>query len=271
MTMSITIYKHEFRMRLKSVITWSVAVAVLIFIYFSIYPAFAKDAELLNQMMANFPEELLMAFGMTGIDLASVMGFYSFLFLFAQICLAIQAANYGFGLVSMEERELTADFLLSKPVSRTQILTSKLLAAFTGLTITNAVIWIASFAAIALFSGGRPYDGGKLLLLLLSIVVFQLVFLAVGVVISLLVRRIRSVTPYTMALAFGAYVLSAFGGMMGDAKLELLTPFKHFEPNYIIQHGAYDVPLVMISVAAIVVSVAGSYWLYTRRDIPSVT
>ena len=79
---------------------------------------------------------------MTSIDLSTVLGFYSFAFLFTQICLAIQAANYGFSLVSIEERELTADFLLAKPVGRTQILTSKLLAALSGLTITNIVIWV---------------------------------------------------------------------------------------------------------------------------------
>ena len=64
--------------------------------------------------------------------------------------------------------------------------------------------------------------------------------------------------------------LSAFGGMLGESALERITPFKHFEPNYIIQHGAYDVPLVLISVSVIVISLVGSYVLYTRRDIPAV-
>ncbi len=266
--MSANIFKHEFKMNLKSVITWSLAVSALIFLYFSLFPTFAQDAELLNEMMAQFPEELLLAFGMTGVDLASVLGFYSFLFLFAQICLAIQAANYGFSLVSIEERDLTADFLLAKPVGRTQIMTSKLLAALCSLTITNIVVWISSLVSINLFNGGRTYDTKPLLLLLLSIVVFQLVFLSVGLVISLLVKKVRSVTPFSMALAFGMYVLSAFGSMLGDSQLEKITPFKHFEPNYIIQNAAYD-PLVLISVAAILVSLVGSYWLYTKRDIPS--
>ena len=255
-------------MHIKSVISWSLAVTALIVLYFSLFPSLARDAELLNDMMAQFPEELLMAFGMTGIDLASVLGFYSFLFLFAQIMLAIQAANYGFSLVSVEERDLTADFLLAKPVGRTQIMTSKLLAAFSGLTITNAIVWISSFVAINLFKEGRTYDIKPLLLLLLSIVVFQLVFLTVGLLISLLVKKVRSVTPFSMALAFGTYVLSAFGSMLGESNLENITPFKQFEPNYIIQNAAYD-PLALISVTAILVSLVGSYLLYTKRDIPS--
>jgi ABC-2 type transport system permease protein len=265
----MNIYKHEFRMNLKSVITWSVAVAALICVFVSLFSSFAKDAELLNEMMANFPEELLMAFGMNGMDLSTVLGYFSFVFLFVQICLAIQAANCGFSLVSIEERELTADFLLAKPVGRAQILTTKFLAALSGLTITNIAVWVSSFGFINLFKGGRTYETKPLLLLLLSIVVFQLFFLTVGLVISLLVKRVRSVTPYSMALAFGMYVLSAFGDMLGESKMEKITPFKHFDPNYIIQHAAYDVPLVLLSVSVIMISLVGSYLLYTRRDIPS--
>ncbi|MBN1668837.1 MAG: hypothetical protein JW862_17225, partial [Anaerolineales bacterium] len=98
---------------------------------------------------------------------------------------------------------------------------------------------------------------------------FQLFFLTVGTLISLLVRRVRTVTPYAMALAFGLYLISAFGDMLGDAKLELISPFKHFDANYIIANQAYDLPLVSISGAAILVSIVGSYWLYARRNIPS--
>jgi len=268
--MTMNIFRHEFKMHSRSVITWSAAVAALIFVYVSLFSSFAKDAELLNEMMVNFPKELLTAFGLNGVNLATVLGYFSFVFLFAQICLAIQAANYGFSLVSIEEREWTADFLLTKPVGRTQILTSKLLAALSGLTITNIVVWISSFGFINLFKGDRTYETKPLLLLLLSVVVFQLFFLSVGLVISLLVKRIRSVTPYSMALGFGMYVLSVFGDLLGESALEKITPFKHFDPNYIIQHAAYDLPLVLISVAVIVIAVVGSYVLYTRRDMLAV-
>lgn len=268
--MRANIFQQEFKMHLRSVITWAVSVAALIFVFVSLFSSFSKDAALLNEMMANFPEALLTAFGLNGVNLATILGYFGFLFLFVQLCLAIQAANYGFGMVSIEEREWTADFLLAKPVGRTQILTSKLLAALSSLLITDVVVWVSSLVFINLFKADSAYETNPLLLLLLSIVIFQLFFLAVGLVISLLVKRIRSVTPYAMGLGFGMYVLSAFGDMLGESVLELITPFKHFNPNYIVQHGAWDTPLVLISVAVIVISLAASYILYTRRNIPAV-
>ncbi len=107
------------------------------------------------------------------------------------------------------------------------------------------------------------------MILLLSIVVFQLFFLSVGLVISLLVKRVRSVTPFSMGLVFGLYILNAFGSMIGEKSLEIISPFKHFDPNYILKNSAWDLPLVLISVTVIVISVPASYLLYARRNIPS--
>jgi ABC-2 type transport system permease protein len=269
--MNANIFRHEFSARLKSVIIWSLAVTAIIVFFFSLFTVFADQAALMNEFLAKYPPALRAAFGMDNMDLATVLGFYSFIFLFVQLCLAIQAANYGFGLVSIEENELTADFLLSKPVSRSQVVTSKLLAALSSLTLTNLVVWVASFAAIAIFHGAHAYEPGTLVLLLLSIVVFQLFFLSVGLVISLLVKRVRSVTPYALGLGFGAYVLSAFNGVFGDVGLELITPFKHIDAAYIVKHGAYNTPLLLLNLTASLVALAVSYWLYVRRDIPAVS
>jgi ABC-2 type transport system permease protein len=269
--MKATIYLHEFRARIRSVITWSLSIVAIVFLFSSLFPGFASQAELVKSLFAKFPPALLEAFGMQNSDLSSVLGFFSFIFVFVQLCLAIQASNYGFGLVSIEETELTADFLLSKPVSRTQVLNSKLLAALTSLTITNLVVWLVSIISLAMFNGGRPYDIGTLLLLLASIIIFQLFFLGVGLVISLLVKQIRSVTPYSMGLGFGMYILSAFSGILAEVKLEYITPFKHLDPAYIVKNSTLNTPLVLLNVAVTLIALAVSYWLYIRRDIHAVS
>ncbi|NMB68764.1 MAG: ABC transporter permease subunit [Chloroflexi bacterium] len=269
--MNANIYRHELHIRWKSVFTWSVALVFLIVFFFSIFPAFAKDADLLNQMLTKFPPEMKTAFGLDNMDMATVLGFFSLIFLFVQLCLAIQAGNYGFGLVSVEEAELTADFLLTRPVSRWQILTSKLLAVLTSMLVTDLAVWVSALAAITLFRDGRAYEFSTLLLLLVSILPFQLFFLCVGLVISLGVKRIRSVTPYSLGFGFGAYVLSAFSGVFGEAWLELITPFKHFDAAAIVSNQSFDTPLAVLNVAVSLVAVAASYWLYKRRDIHAVS
>ena len=265
----MNIFLHELKTRLRSVGIWSVSIALLILTFLSISSGFIEKAALLNEMLANFPPQLLMAFGMNNMDFASLLGYFGLIFLFCQICLAIQAANYGFGLVSIEETELTADFLLAKPVGRGRILTAKLLAALAALTITNLVVWVSSFACLAVFDAGLDYPVKPLVVLLASIIAFQLFFLFVGLAISLLVKRVRSVTPYSMGLVFGLYILNIFDDMLGKKSLEVISPFRHFDPNYIIQNSDWDWPQVAISAAFILVSAVASYWLYSRRNIAS--
>jgi ABC-2 type transport system permease protein len=269
--MALNIFRHEFRIKFRSALGWSAAIAGLILVFSAMFSSVAGQIESLNAFLANYPKELLIAFGLNGVDLSTVLGFFSFVFLFIQICLAIQAANYGFSLVSMEEADRTADFLLTKPVKRTQIMTSKLLAAVASLTVTNGAVWASSFVFLNLFKGDHALDTSTLMLLLASIAIFQLFFLGVGLCVSLLVRRIRSVIPYSLALAFGMYVLSAFGSQLGTSVLEKITPFKHFEPAYVLAHKGYDPALVVVSVVVILISIIGGYYLYSRRDIPAVS
>ncbi len=267
----MNIYLQELKMRARSVVVWSTAVAAVLLVFISVFSSVAAQTAALNEALSKFPPQLLAAFGMNGVDLSTVLGYFGVVFLFVQLCLAIQAANYGFGMVSVEEREWTADFLLTKPVKRSQVLTSKLLAALTGLTITNAIVWVSTFVFLAIFKSDKTYPIMPLVLLLLSVSVFQLFFLCVGLVVSLLVKRIRSVIPYAMGLGFGMYVLSVFGDLLGTSILEKITPFKHFDPTYILQRQSYDVPLVLVSVAVILISAVGSYALYVKRDIPAVS
>ena len=265
----MNIFKHEFKVHLKSILIWSGSISALILVFLSMFGSFAAEAALVSDLMDSFPKELLIAFGMTDMDWSTILGFFGLLFVFSQICLAIQAANYGFGLVSIEETEWTADFLLSKPVSRMHIMTSKLLAAIASLALTQAIIWGSSFWFISIFRQGQEYEIKPVVLLLLSMTVFQLFFLTVGMVISLLVKRIRNVLPFSMGLVFGLYILNAFGSMIGKKSLEIISPFKHFAPSFIIQNATWDFPLMLISVVLIVVSVIASYVLYARRNIAS--
>ena len=120
-----------------------------------------------------------------------------------------------------------------------------------------------------IFSKGEQYQAGNLVTLLLTMAVFQLFFLTTGMVISLLVKRVRNVIPFSMGLVFGLYVLNAFGEMIGEMSLEVISPFKHFAPNYIVKHAAWDMPLPLISVAVLIISLVASYVLYARRNISS--
>lgn len=267
----MNIFKHEFKMKRKSILIWSLSLVAFFIFYMTFYPALVQDSAAFESIMENFPEELLKAMGLSeGLPLTSLMGYYSLTFTLVQLAMAIQSANYGFAILSEEERELTADFLMTKPVSRTKIYLSKFFAAMLSLFITSLAVAIGSFMAVVLFSGGESYEVSHILRFLITLPIFQLVFLSLGMMISLLFRRVRSVLSLSMGLVIGLYVISSIRGLIDSELLGYFTPFYHFEPGEILVNGQYNLVLFLISLGIITVSLVGSFLLYKRRDIHSL-
>lgn len=267
----MNIFLYELKMYRKSIIIWSSSMMGVLIMLMAFFPTFAADTALMDQMLKSYPKELIDAFGMGGsLSLSSVPGYFTFSFVFVQLCMAIQASNYGFHFLSVEERELTADFLMSKPVSRKKILVSKFTAAFVSLTIINISVWIASFISIELFRAGQDYSVKNISILLSTTVFFQLFFLSIGMLVSLSVKKVRSVLSFSMALSFGLYILNAMKGVFGGELLGVITPFYHFEPGYILEFGKYNIEKAIISFILIVIALVISWVLYLRRNIHSL-
>ena len=263
----MNIYSREIKDKLKSAMIWSFSLFLLVLLFMSLYPGFATDETIWEMVLENYPEVMLKAMGMTGVNMATVIGFFTFCMLFAQICFAVQASIYGFSILSEEERDMTADFLLTKPIRRSKVFFSKLAAALTALVITNAAFWGSTYLCISLFNGGHKYDPKVFAQMLSVLILFQLFFLGVGMVISVSVKKIKSVLSYSMGLAFGMYIVSASGSIIGEERLSYITPFKYFEPNSFITEGGYETAMIIICSAVIVVSISAAFFLYNRRNI----
>ncbi len=267
----MNIYKFEFKMLLKSTLIWASGIGFFVIFYMLFFPLMMVDNDAMLEIMKEFPEEFLAFFGMSSdISFTSLMGYYGLTISFSYIPIAIQASLYGVSILSVEERELTADFLLSKPVSRKEIYISKILAAISSLTIVNITIWISSYLSIWLFNAGDETNYYAATILLLGIIFIQLFFLSVGVLISVIVKKVSSVIAYAMGLGFGMFILSSFGNMLSIDFIKLLTPYNHFYPIDIIVDESFNWPLVTINIIITVFSLVIGYFLYQKRNIKSV-
>lgn len=267
----MNIFKFELKGYIKSMFIWSGSITFFLFLYMAFFPAMAADPAAFNSMMESFPEEMMKLFGINrDLPMMTIMGYYSLTMSFVFIPVAIQASNYGFNILSVEERELTADFLLTKPISRRKIFLSKFFAALISLTITNAAIWIATIFAFMLFKGEENPEMFKVVVLLSSIILFQLFFLTVGMMISVMVKKVPSVISFSMGLGFGMFILSSLGKMLSSKFLDILSPYNHFDPGYILVDGTFDLIPTIISVSIIITSFIMSYFLYLRRNIASL-
>lgn len=267
----MNIYKFELSMLKKSILIWSLAVPLGLAFYMLFYPTIATDTGALDDLMNSFPEEFLAAFGMNAeLPVSSLLGYFSLTVSMIYIPIAIQASNYGFHMLSVEEREFTADFLLTKPVKRSKIFLSKVFAALTALIITNLFMWIITISTLYLVKGNNPLEIDKVLIVLSSFGFIQLFFFSLSLLISVSIKKVSSVLSFSMGLSFGLYILSALGSVLSFNIFKLLSPYAHFDPNYILINTNHQWNLVLITIAVIIISIPVSYILYAKRNISSL-
>ncbi len=266
----MNMFLHELKAYRKSTIIWSMALAGIVIVFLSMFPAFSSNAEELKKLLENLPLALRNAIGLSLDTIGSLLGFYSTLtFLYITLCGAIQAMNLGTSIVSKEVREKTADFLLTKPVSRVQILSAKLLAALTSLVITN-VIYLIVASLMASATSPQPFSLKLFLMISATLFLIQLMFLALGVIISVIAPRIKAVLPVSLGTVFPFFFISMFGSAIGDNNLRYITPFKFYDPAYIIKNASYEASFVLLEVGLIILAIAASYVIYLKKDIDSV-
>ncbi|TGE38536.1 ABC transporter permease [Desulfosporosinus fructosivorans] len=266
----MNMFLHELNAYRKSTVIWTISLAVIVILFLVMFPAFSSNAEELKKLLESLPLALRNAIGLSLDNIGSLLGFYSTLtFLYITLCGAIQAMNLGTSIVSKEVREKTADFLLTKPVSRVQIMTAKLLAALASLAITNAIyIVVASITASIVTS--QAFSMKIFLLISATLYFIQLMFLALGVVVSVVAPKIKSVLPVSLGTVFAFFFISMFGSAIGDDNLRYITPFKFYDPAYIIQNASYETSFIILEVGLITLAIVASYIIYVKKDIDSV-
>ncbi len=265
----MNIFLHELKAYRKSTLIWAGSLAAITIFFLAMYPAFARDVNATMKIMEGFPEAFRKAFGIYMENFLTPLGFYAYILVYVILCGAIQAMNTGTSILSKEIRDRTADFLMTKPVSRVRILTSKLLAAFTSIVFTNIIlVAVALLTMLALNTG----DLDMKLFFMVSVTLFflQLIFLAMGILLSAAVSKIKSVISVSVGTVFGFFILNMLDSILGEKVIRYLTPFKYFDTVYILKNASYETPYLITGAAFIVAAVAASYAVYSRKDVHAV-
>jgi ABC-2 type transport system permease protein len=267
----MNIYLYEQKAQRKSAVIWTCSLIGLAALYLSLYGGIVEDAEGFKELLGNYPVTVREMLGINLDYIATIVGFYSMIFSFILLCGTIQAMNLGVSILSKESRERTADFLLVKPVSRASIIHAKLLAAFTTLVTTDAIFLAVSVSLANIFKTG-DFDNKRFLLINLTMFFTQLIFLAIGLVISVFFNKIKNVLPISLGVVFGFYLAGAIIASGKDEEaLRFISPFKYFDISYIMKNAGYETPYLILGAVITVTAIIASYFIYIRKDIHAVS
>ncbi|MCP8970331.1 ABC transporter permease subunit [Ectobacillus ponti] len=265
----MNMFWHELRVYRKSTVIWSLSMVVLTVISLSMFPAISRDAADFQRILEGYPEGVRKAFGISIDSVSTFLGFYSYIFGYVLLCGAMQAMHLGLSILSKEMREKTADFLLTKPVTRTQIVSAKLAAAVVSLAVTS-LVYVAAAAVSAAAVSEKPVDGKLFLMVSIPVFFVQLMFLALGLLLSVLLPGIKSVLSVSLTAVFGFFIIGMLGSAFDEEAVRYATPFRYYDAAYIIRHGAYEPIFLVMEGIIVIAAVAGAYWMYQKKDVHAV-
>jgi len=265
----LNMFLHELKAYRKTLIIWIVSIVGLILMYISFFPVFTQNIDVAKTLIVNIPDVAKIMLGIQLEVFKNINFFYSFVFSIVLIFAGIQALNLGLSIVSKEFRWKTVDFLFSRPVSRVQILNAKILSAFISILITNFFsVGVSILTTILIVR--TDYNLSVILLISFSMFFIQLVFLSIGIMISVFFTRIKMVVLLSVGIVMGMFALNMLDKISGNASIWFLVPFRYFDLTKIAQTGVYEPISVIWSLLIITILVSLSYFFYRKKDIHAV-
>ena len=136
----MTIVKHELRQGKMPFLIWTGSIGALLAICVFLFPEMKGELDGVSEMFASMGS-FTTAFGMDRLSFGTLVGYYA---IECGNVLGLGGAFYAalcaVGILSKEEKDRTAEFLLTHPVSRVRIITEKLIAVFIQITAMNLII-----------------------------------------------------------------------------------------------------------------------------------
>lgn len=262
------IFQREFKRNIKALTIWSIVLGGLILWMLSIFPQFAEQQENMAKLLEPYPESMQKAFGMDELNLGTVMGFYGVeIHMMTTLLGSIYAAILASNILAKEENEKTIEFLLSKPITRSQIVTQKLLAVIVNILILNGIATIASVIGFQ-FAEDRDVPEQTFILLVTATFLLHLTFAAIAFMLSSIMKKTRNILSVALGVVLVAYFMNVMAGVSEELDvLKYITPFKYVDSATIINDNVLD-PLYICIMGAIIISgIFIAYMVYRKKDI----
>jgi ABC-2 type transport system permease protein len=262
------LYRKELKRYRVSFAVWAVSIVGLSFLTMAAMPTMLANADALGAYISAFPEGFLKAFSFDMSSFADPLGFYV---VYSTIYVALLGGAFsmyvGAGIISREEAQGSADFLLAKPLSRVKIVLTKEAAWLTYVILLNVLTFLDGWAALALFSP-RPWSMASYVVISLYSLLLSASLGAIGLLVSLLPRRARSFTGPGIGIVLGLYLLDAVTKISEryDA-WGWISPFKWIDLKVSVPGYALAGWRVALFAALTLACAGGALLYYRRKDI----
>ena len=260
----MTLLKHEIRQGGASFGIWTLSIGFLIAVCIFLFPEMSRQIEEANELFSSMGS-FSAAFGMDRLSFGTLTGFYAI-----ECCnvLGLGGAFYASltaaGMLGKEERDRTAEFLLTHPVSRGRIVAEKLAAVLFFITAMNLLIFAVSVCCILAIGETVPLKELALLHAAYGLLQLELGGICFG--ISAFLKK--GAAGVGLGLAAGMYFLNLIANITKSAGfLKYITPFGYCEGADLLADGRMDAAKAAVGIAVGAAGIAAAFVYYRKKDI----
>jgi ABC-2 type transport system permease protein len=267
--MNKNLFIREFKGNAVSLLVWTLVITVLISLTMSVYSTFLENNSKILALMSILPEGMLQFKGISDTDdLFSVLGFYSVNnVIYMMVLGSIYAIVLSSNILLKEEYNKTAEYLLSWPLTRSEVFTGKAAVVFLNIVLLNLVTAAAGFISMAIVKT-EPYSVSAFLILTLYTLLLNLLFGATGLFMSTLVKRARPITTLGIGLVLVLYFLFTLSKITENLSMPgYISPFKFVNSDTLNPEYRLELGNLIYFIGFSLILTILSYRLYKRKDI----
>ena len=260
----MTIFLHEMRRCRLSLIIWSAVIAFMLAVCIIIYPEMSSQMNEISEMFANmgsFSE----AFGMDQVNFGDFLGY------FAIECGntlglggAIFASIIGTSVLAKEERDHTAELLLTHPVSRTRVLSEKLCSLVAQIFILDLSVVLVSLVCMLIIGEEMPAD--TFAFIFISYFLMKIEIAMITFCFSAFIRR--GSLGIGIGVSMGFYFINILANLTEEVEfLKYITPFAYADGADIVANNSLNIAYLLIGALISIAACVIAYLKYTKKDI----
>jgi ABC-2 type transport system permease protein len=152
---------------------------------------------------------------------------------------------------------------MAKPISRSSILTSKILAALTNVVIFNTVTYITVFIVYKKYSFDKD-----IIMLMIGMLLVQLLFMLIGICFAAISKKAKKSGGIITSIILLCFTISMLIDLSDKFNiLKIITPFKYFEAKDLIIKNSINIGYVILTLILAIGMLFITYSRYNKRDL----
>jgi ABC-2 type transport system permease protein len=259
--MSWNLFLKEMKRNRNRFLIWAVVIVLFIAFTSALLPTMIGSSAVTVSYLKIFPKAMLDAFGMDLSTWGSLLGMYATYHVFYSLLFgSIFAISLGGEILAKEEGRKTADFLLTRPLGRSEIVATKLVVLVVYDLCLNIVIAATGWVGLAAV-GSQDWSRGAFLVL-------TLLFGTLGLFVSVLGKRGRSFTGVGTGIVLAAYFIDVFAKASDKVRdLGWVSPFRYVDTHVTASGYGLEWWRVLYLAGLSVILCALTFVIYRRKDI----